>query len=59
VPRSPLPPETLEYFIDRNLGRHQLANALRDAGKVVHTMLSVYGPDLEQRVSDETWLIIK
>lgn len=56
MPRSRQPPERPEYFIDRNLSRHQLPDALRASGRVVHTMLSVYGPDAEELVSDETWL---
>lgn len=56
MPRSRQPPERPEYFIDRSLGRHQLPDALRASGRVVHTMVSIYGPDAEQKVSDETWL---
>jgi predicted nuclease of predicted toxin-antitoxin system len=32
-----------EFLLDRSLGRHQLADALRAEGFVVHTLWSVYG----------------
>jgi hypothetical protein len=57
VPRSRQQPEPPEFFIDRSLGRHQVPDALQAAGYLVHTMLSVYGPDVEQAVVDTTWLV--
>lgn len=52
MPPSPSP---LEFFLDRALGRHVVAGALRDAGMTVHTMGDVYG-DREQFVADPEWL---
>jgi hypothetical protein len=49
------PPELPTFFIDRSLGRHLIPDALREAGFVVLTMLSVYGTE-EERISDEVWL---
>ena len=45
-----------EFFIDRSLGRHVVAKALREVGLTVHTLSSVYGEAEGQRVSDEDWL---
>ena len=45
-----------ELFIDRSLGRHVVANALRDAGAVVHAMADVYGERIGQGLTDEEWL---
>ncbi len=45
-----------EFFIDRSLGRKHLAKALTEQGVVVHTMASVYGEDVAQRLADEQWL---
>jgi hypothetical protein len=56
VPRSRQPLEPPEFFIDRSLGRHLVPDALRAAGRTVHTMLSVYGRDAEELVADTTWL---
>jgi PIN domain-containing protein len=52
--RRPHPPP--EFFIDRSLGRHHLADALRREGYVVHTLASVYGEQEGQDVADERWL---
>ena len=49
------PPEP-EFFIDRSLGRHVVAEALRACGLTVHTMASVYGEEAAQRLRDEVWL---
>src|SRR2546422_93749 len=49
-------PEPPEFFVDRSLGRHLLPDALRAAGFVVHTMVSVFGSDAEQKVDDVEWL---
>jgi len=43
-----------EFLLDRSLGRHQLADALRAEGVVVHTLWSVYGA-AEQRLEDDVW----
>jgi hypothetical protein len=45
-----------EFFIDRSLGRHAVANALRTAGVIVHTMAEVYGERVGQGLADEDWL---
>jgi hypothetical protein len=41
--------DAFEFFIDRSLGRHQVPQALRDAGLSVHTMAEVYGDAAELR----------
>ena len=48
--------EQFEFFIDRSLGRKVVAEALTEAGLVVHTMASVYGERIGQGLADETWL---
>jgi hypothetical protein len=48
--------DAFEFFIDRSLGRHQVPQALRDAGLTVHTMAEVYGEMAGQRLKDEVWL---
>lgn len=48
--------DDLEFFVDRSLGRHWVANALRECGLTVHTMASVYGERVGQGLRDETWL---
>ena len=45
-----------EFFIDRSLGRKAVAEALQACGLVVHTMASVYGEQIGQGLTDETWL---
>lgn len=42
-----------EFFIDRSLGRHQVPQALRAIGLIVHTMAEVYGELAGQRLKDE------
>ena len=44
-----------EFLLDRSLGRHQLADALRAEGVVVHTLWSVYGT-VEQQLTDDVWV---
>jgi hypothetical protein len=43
-----------EFLLDRSLGRHQLADALRAEGLVVHTLWSVDGT-AEQKLNDDVW----
>jgi hypothetical protein len=43
-----------DFLLDRSLGRHQLADALRAEGLVVHTLWSVYGAS-EQLLDDDVW----
>lgn len=50
------PEQPPEFFIDRSLGRHHLAQALRAYGLVVHTMASVYGEEAAQQLPDQEWL---
>jgi hypothetical protein len=45
-----------DFFIDRSLGRHVVASALRDAGSVAHAMADVYGERIGQGLADEEWL---
>lgn len=52
MPQSPSPPE---FFVDRSLGAHDLARALRDAGWTLRTHLEVYG-DRDEEVADVEWL---
>jgi hypothetical protein len=47
---------TIEFFIDRSLGRKHLAQALGDLGFAVRTMASVYGEQVAQELDDERWL---
>jgi hypothetical protein len=46
-----------EFFIDRSLGRRVVPGALRADGVTVHTMADVYGEQMGQRLTDETWLL--
>ncbi len=48
--------ETLEFLIDRSLGRKHLPAALAALGYKVHTLASVYGEDTAQKLDDEEWL---
>jgi hypothetical protein len=52
VPSSDAP---LEFFVDRNLGRRQVPNALRGAGWVLRTHHEVYG-NRDEEVPDVEWL---
>ena len=51
------PPDP-EFFLDRSLGRYLVAEALRAAGLIVHTLASVYGEERGQAVHDEEWLAL-
>ncbi|MGI8921267.1 MAG: hypothetical protein ACR2HD_06275 [Solirubrobacteraceae bacterium] len=44
-----------EFFVDRSLGRHQVADALRSSGWVLRTHHEAYG-DRDETVSDVEWL---
>lgn len=48
-------PSRPEFFIDRSLARHDVAEGLRAAGFTVRTHLEVYG-DRDESVADEEWL---
>lgn len=56
MPRSPLPPEPLEFFVDRSLGYYLIPEALRGLGFTAHTMRSVFGAGAEESVPDPAWL---
>lgn len=51
---EPLSPP--EFFIDRSLGRSDVPTALREAGFVVETLWTRYGPGAEQFVEDIQWI---
>jgi PIN domain-containing protein len=44
-----------EFLLDRSLGRHQVADALRAEGFIVRTLWSVYG-EAEERLEDHEWV---
>jgi hypothetical protein len=48
-------PQLLEFFVDRSLGRHRVAEALRRAGWTLRTHHEVYG-DRDEEVPDVEWL---
>lgn len=52
-PGSPNPPA---LFVDRSLGKNTVPNGLLAAGYEVHTMASVYGEDVAQRLQDPPWI---
>jgi hypothetical protein len=43
------------FFLDRSLGRHVVAAALRDVGLTVETLAERY-PETEEFVEDEVWI---
>lgn len=47
--------QPLEFFVDRSLGRHRVAGALRAAGWTLRTHHEVYG-DRDEEVPDVEWL---
>jgi hypothetical protein len=55
VPRRHAPPPELEFFIDRSLGRHRIAEALRGIGWSVRTHFEIY-EDRDEEVDDVEWL---
>jgi len=48
-------PRQLEFFLDRSLGRHRVAHALRAAGWTVRTHHEVFG-ERDEEVPDVEWL---
>ena len=44
-----------EFFLDRSLGRHIVADALRAVGLIVQTLHERY-PETEEFVEDEVWI---
>jgi hypothetical protein len=55
-PPTPPDPDPLVFFLDRGLGIHHVANALRAAGQVALPMSDVYGDAQAQLVSDDDWI---
>lgn len=59
-------PQPLEFFLDRCLGRHAIAAALREDGWNVRTLAEVFGsrettvPDHEwlERCARENWIVL-
>jgi PIN like domain len=52
--RRPDPDPTI--FVDRDLGRKALPNALRERGYSVVTLFEVYGEEAEQGTKDPEWI---
>lgn len=46
------PPDTLPFFLDANLGRHQIADQLRAAGETV----IIHDEHFPEGTQDEVWL---
>lgn len=55
--RKPLEPEEPIFFLDRNLGRYDVPEAIRDRGFSVLSMADVYLEGKDQRVTDPDWII--
>jgi PIN like domain len=54
--RGKRPEDEHEFFLDRSLGRHEVADALRAVDLTVRTMAEVYGERMGQGLDDEEWL---
>jgi uncharacterized protein with PIN domain len=56
--RSAKPPEQPpEFFVDRSLGRLAFPKALRGLGFEVVTLWEAYGPEVEQHLDDDVWIV--
>ena len=58
---SPEPPGSAalpHIFIDRSLGRYQVANILRDAGLLLTTMAEHYSEHVGQGTDDPDWIAL-
>jgi hypothetical protein len=56
--RSAKPPEpSPEFFVDRSLGRLAFPNGLRKLGFEVVTLWEAYGPEVEQQLDDDIWIV--
>lgn len=44
------------FFVNRSLGRLEIAAALRNLGYETHTLWEIYGPEVEQTLDDEIWI---
>ena len=53
--RGPPPELPPEFFLDRSLGRHVVADTLRAEGLTVQTLYDRY-PEAEEFVDDEVWI---
>ena len=49
-------PERVVFFLDRGLGRHIIADALREAGHHVLTMADVYPDGADMSIEDPIWI---
>lgn len=56
--RSQPEPAPARFLLDRSLGRHIVAGALRAAGLDVITLADHYGEQHSQQVPDERWLAL-
>lgn len=58
MPSGRVRPEPAEetFFLDRSLGRHNVAGALRASGHVAVPMADVYPNGQDQQVPDEEWI---
>lgn len=51
------PPEPRPvFFLDRSLGRLQVANAIRERGYEAVTLWDFYGDREDERINDEVWI---
>lgn len=49
-------PTQVTFFLDRGLGRHYVADMLRQAGHVALPMVEVYPDGRDQSVEDDEWI---
>lgn len=49
-------PKPAPFFVDRSLGKYTVSDGLIAAGYEIHTMASVYGEDVAQRLKDPPWI---
>lgn len=54
--RTPRDADAPVFFLDRGLGIHHVATALRAAGQLVMPMSVVYPKGKDQSVSDDEWI---
>jgi len=45
-----------EFFIDRSLGKYEVADAIAGRGYVVHTLASKFGEKRAQKMEDDEWI---
>lgn len=51
-----LEPTSFEFFLDRGLGRYDVAEMLRFHGHVAHVMADVYPDGADQSMDDPDWM---